>query len=377
MKRIKVVLVIMMLLFPQKVYAQETQEEIQDAWLEKFDFNEMDGFLSELFPERKLSFRETLTGLITGEHEFTLELLRDLILDQLFYEVKNSKDGMLHMLLIVIVAAVFSNFSGVFRSTQVAEISFTTLYMLLLTICLGNFRILVDSVGANIGKILEFMSLLGPVYFMAVALSTGSSTSIVFYQIILFLIYIVEVLVQNFLLPITQIYLIMRFLSEFSPEIHLSKCAELLETVIGWSLKTLLAAVIGVNVIQGLLAPAIDTVKRSVVTRGMEAVPIVGDALGGVTEVVLGTAVLIKNGIGVVGMILCLLICVIPMIQMAVTSLTYQLTAALVQPISDKRMVNCISSMADGTKILLKIVFTTGALFLVTIAVVATTTGGK
>ena len=167
-----------------------------------------------------------------------------------------------------------------------------------------------------------------------------------------------------------------RILDEFSPEIQLSKFAELMETIISWSLKTLSAGIIGLNIIQGLLTPAIDSVKRSLVLKGGEALPIVGDAIGGAAEVVLGTAVLIKNGIGVAGMIICLVMCLVPIIQIAITSLMYQLIAALIQPVSDKRMVNCVSSVADGSKILLKIVFTTGVLFLITIAVVATTTGG-
>ena len=61
---------------------------------------------------------------------------------------------------------------------------------------------------------------------------------------------------------------------------------------------------------------------------------------------------------------------------MAVTALFYQVIAALIQPISDKRMVDCVSSIADGSKMLLRIVFTTAMLFLLTIAVVAATTGG-
>ena len=133
---------------------------------------------------------------------------------------------------------------------------------------------------------------------------------------------------------------------------------------------------IGLNVIQGLLSPAIDAVKRSVLTKGTGAIPIIGDAISGTAEVVFGTAVLIQNGIGVIGMIVCLVICLAPLIQMAVTALLYQVIAALIQPISDKRMVETVSSIADGSKMLLRIVFTTGVLFLLTIAVVAATTGG-
>jgi len=403
MKRWKALILIIFLMFPMTVRATRTQElkqntdetqnekialetteeaeavsqeEVQKSLLDKFDFSEIDDMLAEIFPNKKLNFREVLGGLITGDLELSFELIKQVIMDQFTYELRNSRSGMIHILLLVIVAAIFTNFSSVFKSTQVAEISFSMLYMFLITICLSNFRILVDAASMNLERLLEFMKLLGPVYFFAVALASGSSTSVMFYQLTLLLIFFVEMLILNFLIPVTQIYLMMRILSELSPQIHLTKFAELIETVVSWTLKTLLAGVVGLNVIQGLLAPAIDTVKRSVITKGTGAIPIIGDAIGGTAEVVFGMAVLIRNGIGVVGMIVCLVICVAPLIQMAVTALLYQVIAALIQPISDKRMVDCVSSIADGSKMLLRIVFTTAMLFLLTIAVVAATTGG-
>lgn len=384
MKRWKVLIYIVFIIFSmtaQMAHASETeetvsQEEIQDSLIDKFDFSEIDNMLAEIFPHEKLNVREVLGGLITGDLEFSFGLIKQLVVDQFTYEIRNSRSGMIHILLLVIVASIFTNFSSVFKTTQVAEISFSMLYMFLITICLSNFRILVDAAAMNLERLLEFMKLLGPVYFFSVALATGSSTSVIFYQLVLLLIFFVEILILNFLIPITQIYLMIRILSELSPEIHLTKFAELIETIVSWTLKTLLAGVVGLNVIQGLLSPAIDAVQRSLITKGSGAIPIIGDAIGGTVEVVLGTAVLIRNGIGVVGMIACLVICLVPLIQMAVTALLYQLIAALIQPISDKRMVDCVSSIADGSKMLLRIVFTTGVLFLLTIAVVASTTGG-
>ena len=52
----------------------------------------------------------------------------------------------------------------------------------------------------------------------------------------------------------------------------------------------------------------------------------------------------------------------------------YKLVAALIQPVSDKRIVGCISAVGEGSRMLLKIVFMTGVLFLLTIAIVAATT---
>jgi stage III sporulation protein AE len=377
MKRWKVLIMIFFLICPMTVQATEvSQEDVQESLMEKFDFLEINEMLGEIFPNEKLNFRAVLEGLITGNLEFSFGLIKQLIVDQFTYEIRNSRSGMIHILILVIIAAIFTNFSSVFKTTQVAEISFSMLYMFLITICLNNFRILIDAAALNLERLLEFMKLLGPVYFFAVALASGSSTSVTFYQLVLLLIFFVEILILNFLIPLTQIYLVIRILSELSPEIHLTKFAELIETIVSWTLKTLLAGVVGLNVMQGLLSPAIDAVKRSLITKGSGAIPIIGDAIGGAAEVVLGTAVLIRNGIGVVGMIVCLVICLAPLIQMAVTALLYQVIAALIQPVSDKRMVDCVSSVADGSKMLLRIVFTTGVLFLLTIAVVAATTGG-
>lgn len=197
-----------------------------------------------------------------------------------------------------------------------------------------------------------------------------------FYNLALLLIYLVELVILNFLIPFVQVYIVVKVMNNLSEEEYLSKFAELCETIISWILKTFLAGVVGLNIVQGLLSPAIDSLKRSVVGKSAEAIPVVGDAIGGVTEVVLATAVVIKNGIGVVGAVICVGICLIPIVQMGVVTFLYKLIAAMIQPVSDKRIVGCISSIADGSQMLLRIIFTTGVLFLLTIAIVAATTAG-
>ena len=374
MKKVGILIFIVWLCFPVTSLAAEIQAETEEKIFSQIEFQEMEEFLEKVFPNDKIGFQSMIKGLISGELELSAELIVDMISDQFFYEFRNTKASMVHILLIVIIAAIFHNFSGVFPNSQVSELSFYVLYMLLITICLNSFRVLIASAVSGLGNLLEFLTLLGPVYFLAVAIATGSATSVAFYNIILILVCIVELVIQNFLIPLVQVYMMVRVLNELSKEEYLSKFGELLHTVIIWSLRTLLGGVIGFNLIQGLLSPAIDSVKRSILTRSGEAIPIVGDMIGGATEVVLGTAVLIKNGIGVAGSIICIAICMAPVVQMAVVTLLYKLVAAMIQPISEKRFVGCISSMADGAEILLRIIFTSGVLFLVTIAMVASTT---
>ena len=75
----------------------------------------------------------------------------------------------------------------------------------------------------------------------------------------------------------------------------------------------------------------IDSLRKSALTRTAEALPWIGNAVGGAAEIVLGTAVLIKNGIGMAGAVIAVLICAVPVIQMLVLAFLYKLAAALVQ----------------------------------------------
>ena len=335
------------------------QEEVQDALLSEFDFSDVEDSLKDMFPGERTGFGDVLSALMTGDIEETGSIFLSFLRDQISYEFDYNRKSLVYVLLVAITAAVFSNFAGAFQNRQISDISFYITYMLLITLCLTSFQTSAAGLEDRLGSLLDFMRVLCPSYFLAVAFASGTTTSLFFYNVILFLIFAVEFLIVRFLLPVED------FLSEF---------ADLIRKIVTWALRSLLACVVGINVIQGLLAPAIDAVKRSALTRTAEAIPWVGNALGGAAEVVLGTAVLIKNGIGMAGALIAVAICAVPILQMILMAFMYKLAAALVQPVSDKRITACISGVSEGYEIMVRVIFTVGVLFLLTIAVVAAST---
>ncbi len=353
----------------------EVLSQVEDSLADQYDFDEIDGSLKELFPGEQLNFKETLLGILSGDLEFSLKLLGRLVKDQIGYAFTSSRDNLIHMLLIALLAAVFSNFSRMFQNRQISDISFYALYLLLIALAISSFEAVVNWVRGGIEALTAFMGVFCPLYFLAVSIARGSVTSVAFYHLVLFLIFLTEALILNFLLPILHIYMMVRVLNYLSEEDYLSKFAELIEMAVSWILKTALACIVGLNVIQGLISPAIDTVKRSVITRSAEAIPGIGDAIGGMAEVAIGTAVLVKNGIGMAGAVISIALCVVPLIQVACIALLYKLAAAVIQPVSDKRIVGCIETVGEGCRLLIGVIFTTGFLFLLTIVVVAASTG--
>lgn len=352
----------------------QVQEKIEEAILSEFDFDEIEKSLKEMFLEEKIEFGDVVSSLMSGDPQETGRVFIDFLSDMISYEFRYNWHNLVYILLISLAAAVFSNFSGAFRNRQISDISFYVLYMLLITLCLTSFQTAAQGLEGRLDSVVEFMRVLCPAYFLAVAFASGSVTSMFFYNVILFLIYVVELVIIRFLLPVIHIYIMVRVLGNLTDEDFLSEFAGLIHKVVTWVLRTLLACVVGVNVVQGLLGPAIDTLKRSALTRTAEALPWVGNAIGGAAEIFFGTAVLIKNGIGMAGAVIAVLICLGPVIQMALMALMYKLAASLVQPVSDKRITACISGVSEGYELMVRVIFTVGLLFLLTIAVVAAST---
>lgn len=91
---------------------------------------------------------------------------------------------------------------------------------------------------------------------------------------------------------------------------------------------------------------------------------------------VLGSAVLIKNAVGAAGLVFLALLCLAPLAKLGAGAFLYRLLAAAAQPVSDKRMVECVSSAGDGAALLLKVLLTVGVLFFISIAMAAASIGG-
>lgn len=113
-----------------------------------------------------------------------------------------------------------------------------------------------------------------------------------------------------------------------------------------------------------------DSLKRSVIGKAAGALPGVGNAVNMVTELVITSAVLVRNCLGVLILLATVAAGAGPVIHYGMLSLTYRFLAAVAQPVSDKRMVECLSTMGEGFEILLKILFTAEVLCILTFLII-------
>lgn len=230
--------------------------------------------------------------------------------------------------------------------------------------------------GKQLDWLTQFMKGLAPAYFVAVSAASGTLTATAFYQGVLLLVWLVEWLLLTLILPGANLYVLLCLVNHLSKEDMLSKMAELLETLISWSLKTMLGAVLGLQAVRGLVAPAMDAIKRTAIGKTAGAIPAVGNAVNVVTELILTGALLVKNCLGAVAVVALLLAGAGPVIHYGVLSLSYRFLAAAAQPVSDKRIVGCLGTMGEGCAMLLRIMITAEVMCILTFVILMASVGG-
>lgn len=80
-----------------------------------------------------------------------------------------------------------------------------------------------------------------------------------------------------------------------------------------------------------------------------------GKILGDAVDTVLGCGIILKNAIGIIGVIIIVGICIMPIIKLTVLTISYKLLTAIVQPIADKNITDLLDKMGDIFKIFLAI----------------------
>ena len=96
-------------------------------------------------------------------------------------------------------------------------------------------------------------------------------------------------------LPCTQLYVLLSLAGHLSSKDLFSKALELLEQGMRWGSKALLGVVLGFHVLQGMIAPYTDSVRQTTLRRAVSLIPGIGQGAAAVSQVLLGSSVLIRN----------------------------------------------------------------------------------
>lgn len=357
-KQKRIILIIIMLisiLLPtNEIYADEEQtikEQQEEFKIQDFIKNAKE-YSGEFFED--IDINDTLNQAIKGEVDNSTLFKR--VLNLLGSEVTTNIKAIVSILSIIVIHSILKSISESLENDGIAKLIYYVQYILIVTIIMMNFTDIIKLVQDTATNLINFMNLLVPLLITLMTYTGSITTSSIVEPIILFIINFIGNTIQNIIIPLVLVFTSLIIISKISDQIQIDKLSKFLKSGIVWFLGIILTIFVGVVSLEGTLSSSVDglTAKttKAVVSS---AIPVVGKILGDAVDTVLGCGIVLKNAIGLVGVIIVVGICIMPIIKLSILTISYKLLSSLVQPIADNKIVSLLDQVGDIFKILLAI----------------------
>jgi len=371
-KRLIYIFIILFIFFPSlNVNAESLTSKMIQEEKEKFEINdfvnEAEKYTNDFLEDTSIS--DMITSAINGKIDNN-QMLKKLL--KIFgKEIVSSLKTIIAVLAIVLIHSLIKSISDNLETTDIAKIIYFVQYILIVSVVMNNFSNLIFSITNTIQNLVGFMNSLVPLLITLMIYTGNIVTSSLLEPIILFIIEFIANILVNLVLPCITLITAVMVISNISDKIQIGKLAKFLRSSIIWFLGIVLTIFVGVVSLEGTLSSSIDGITAKTAKVAVSSmIPVVGKILGDSVDSVLGCGLVLKNALGVVGVIIILGICVTPIIKLSILSIMYSLSSAIIEPLADEKIVKLLQEFSDIFKLLLGILCSVSILLIIGITLV-------
>ncbi len=372
-----VFVIIIIFLNVDSVYAENEQNQMINEQYKASGVDEiikvtdqiLDNEVNQIIPD--FNIEQLTEDLSRGKFEFNFEYLTKKILSFFMKEVYINIKIMIQLIVITIICGVLTNLQSSFGKEGVSEIAFFACYVFLIGIMIRSFTYVIAMGREVIDNMVMFMQAMIPV-MITLLMSVGNiTTATIFQPVILFSVQIIGTIIKNFSLPVLFFATALSMVNNISDQFHISNMVNFLKQINKWSLGIILTVFVGVMTVQGFASSVVDGVVSKTTKYAVNNfVPIVGGVLSDAVDTVLGCSLILKNAIGIVGVVIVALICLVPALKILALIIVYRFTAAVIEPVSDERVVKCINDLGDSLTMVFTLVLAVALMFLISITII-------
>jgi len=370
------VMIICTSLFVHRVYAEDASEmdvilsrqsesnEIKkiEKQLRKYsdeDFeNIMDGYDpgSIIGDAAKGKFRIDVPGIVQRAAQY------------IFREIYMNISILIKLLVLVVLCAILRNLQVSFMNGSVGEIAFYACYIAVVTTATISFASAMKLGIGVIDRMVDFMYASLPVLITLLVSGGNLTTAGIFQPVMLMIVETSAVIIKNMFVPLIYLSTVLSIVNNISEKVQISKLAGLLKQVAGWGLGIILTLSVAVVSIQGSLGAVVDGVTSKAAKFAIGAfIPVAGKYLADATDTVLGSMLLLKNAAGIAVMTGIIGICLVTLLKIAALIAIYKVACVLVEPLSEKRITDCLNEISGSMTYILGIAASVAFMFLISV----------
>ena len=346
---------------------RETLEEQQEEFEISEFIEQADEYAGEFFED--IDIHKILENAIKGTVDNKTILTQ--VLNLLGGEVIDGLTVLGSILAIVVIHSILKSVSESLENDNISKLIYYVQYILIVTIVMMNFSDIVQRVKDTCNNLTGFMNILIPLLISLMIYTGNITTSGVLEPIILFLINFIGNIIQTLIIPIVLIFTSLIVISKISDNIQIDKLSNFLKSGVVWFFGIVLTIFVAVISLEGTLSSSVDGITAKTTKAVVSsAIPVVGKILGDAVDTVLGCGIILKNAVGVIGIIIVIGICIIPILKLAIFTIAYKLMSAICEPIAEKNITSLLDQIGDVYKIFLAILCSVSVMLIVGTALV-------
>ena len=319
--------------------------------IKKF-INESQKYTSEVFKETDLE--DLLNSAITGNIDNS-KIVKN-IFDLIGKETLSSIKTIASIMVVIIIHSILKSITDNLENNSIGQVAYYVQYILIVTLIMGNFAEIIAMVKESVSNLVAYSNLLVPI-LITLVITTGNIVSANILQpLILFIITFIGNLIFNVIIPVVLASTVLAIVSKISDKVQLDKLAKFLKSGAVWVLGIILTLFVSLVSVEGSLSSSVDGITAKTAKAAVSSfIPVVGKILGDAVDSVIGCASILKNAVGIVGVVVIVGICIKPVIKLTLLMATYYIGSAICEPLADKKIVSLLEQMGDTFKILLAI----------------------
>lgn len=351
--------------------AQQLEEQMTGVDLDSIEkyLEQINRDMSSYMPE--LSLKDMVAKLSRGELGISVNDVLKGLLKYLFREMVANSKLMGQLLLLAVLCAILQNVQSAFEKGTVGKVSWAVCFLVLLTLALGSFTIALQTGRETIETMVGFMHAMLPVLITLLTAMGNITTATLFHPLTLVVLSTISTLIKNVVFPLIFFSVILGLANKISSKVDVSRLADLLKHVAIGLLGTLFTVFLGFMMVQGIAGSVADGVALRTAKFGIGVfVPVVGKLFSDTLEAVIGTSLLLKNAVGLVGILGVFLICAFPILKIVSLMLIYKISAAIIQPIGDKMIADSLNLMSNSLTLVFTAVTAVCIMFFFVVAIV-------
>lgn len=284
----------------------------------------------------------------------------------------------LPMLSLIVAIGVISNLlNGIkskFNEKSTSGLIHFVCFLAVVVLTIGMISSISKTSVSSVNSMVSQMNAIFPI-LLTLMIGIGATASAGVFQPI---VAIISTYVADFftylILPLFMVSFVFGIINNLTDNIKLDKFNSFISSLFKWCVGLIFTLFFAVFTIQGISAGTFDSLSIRTTKYTIKSyIPIMGGYLSDGMDLILSSTILIKNTVGLVGILMIISTIISPLLEIVVFSLLLKLVSAILQPMGNNKTSNFLMSTSKSITMLSSCIIAVGFMYLISVGLVMTT----